>query len=129
MGFSVIPNRPFSYTLEQHRELPEGDRPTFRLRYLGSRTLGELSRLMAEDPGRAFFIVACAGIVGWTGLERDGEPFEFEPAPTKPRLVHGITIAGGAAEACVDALPYAVLAELAQQILNANTLDRDSAKN
>lgn len=129
MGFSVIPNRPFPYVLKQHRELPEGERPTFRLRYLGSRLLGDLHRLLTEDSGRALWIVACAGVVGWEGLERDGEEFAFEPVGDKKRILHGITVQGGASEACIDPLPYEVVAELAEQILSANTLDRGSAKN
>lgn len=129
MGFSVIPNRPFPYVLKQHRELPEGERPVFQLRHIGSRTMAEILTLAARDPGRGAWVAVCIGVVGWEGLERDGSPFEFRPAPHKPRNLHGLTVQGGASEDSIDALPFDVVLELANQLTEANTLDRESAKN
>lgn len=129
MGFSVIPNRPFDYTLKAHQDLPEGERPYFRLRHIGSRTMAEIVSLAARDPGRGAWVAVCVGVVGWYGLERDGEPFPFRAAPHKPRNLHGLTVQGGADEHCIDALPFEVVLELANHLTDTNTLDRDSAKN
>ena len=128
MGFSLIPNKPFTYSLKRHQKEPEGARPTFQLRYMSSRLFSEIAALLQRDGEKAFFVCVAAGLVGWSGMTRDGEPFEFKPAIEK-RVVHGVVLEGGASTESVEALPYFVIVELAEQIIESNTLDRDSAKN
>ena len=128
MGFSLIPSRPFTYTLARHQAGAEGV-ATFRLRYLSSRVFADLLEMMKTDAAKAFYVVASVGLVGWSHIERDGEPSAFVPARDGKRLVHGIEVEGGASAESLDALPYEVIVELAQKIIEANQLDRDSVKN
>lgn len=135
MGFCLIPSRPFPYTLKMHAGnaeagvVPVVGAPVFRLRYLSSKLFSDLLEMMKTDSARAFFVVVSVGLVGWSNIERDGEPAPFVPAKEGKRLVCGFELEGGAADECVAALPYEAIVELAQKIIEANTLDRDSAKN
>lgn len=132
MGFSLIPSRPFSYTLKQHADAAKAGAanvPVFKLRFLSSRLFADLLEMMRADSARAFWVVVSVGLVGWTGVDRDGAPFDFKPAPDGKRRVNGHELEGGASDECVAALPYEVVVELAQEIIAANTLDRDNVKN
>jgi len=131
MSFSLISGRPFSFTLARHADAAKAGEvvPMFRLRYLSSRTFADLLELMKTDAARAFYVVASVGLVGWVNIEQDGELAPFQPAKDGKRLVHGIEVEGGASAASLDALPYEVIVELAQKIIEANQLDRDSVKN
>lgn len=130
MGFSLIPSKPFTYTLEAHRALPEHQQPQFKLRYLSSRLFADLVELLKNDSSRGFYVVVSAGLVGWERIEGDdGEAVPFLPAEPKKRLLHGIEVEGGAAAASVDRLPFEVIVELAGKVLEANQLDRGTVKN
>jgi hypothetical protein len=121
--FALVPNQPFDYVLERHRSQPEAERPTWVLRSLPSRLIAELSRLLEENKGRAIWVSALAGLVGWRNVS---DPWKGHAGR---RVVHGIDFEGGVDADLLDRVPFDVLSEIATAILEANTLDRDTSKN
>lgn len=127
--FCLMPSTPWDFVLEEHRELPPEQQPTWTLRSLPTRTISELTTMMQADLGRAMAVVVQAGLVGWRNIHNpDGTPAQFRPHSGR-RVLYGVEIHGGASGSCVDAIPYSVVSALAGAILEGNRVDRESAKN
>lgn len=127
--FCLVPNQPFDFVLERHRQLPKEEQPTWILRSLPSRTIAELSQMLQTDSGRALNVIVQAGLVGWRNIRNaDKSPAEFRVVAGK-RLIYGVEIRGGADGDLVDQVPFDVISELVAAILGANHMDLATAKN
>lgn len=114
MGFSLNTARSFRHILK--RDEDAADAAVFVLRTLPARMLLEAQKLLEHDPGRAMFLLVCAGLTGCERIDREGEPLSWQPP--KPRVLYGVDLpAGGAPEHVVDELPVDVIAELGSAIL------------
>jgi len=125
MGFSLLSNLPQPYVLERHRD--QANPTTWFLRTLPQRWMTIMLPQLQQHPEKALAAFVEVGLVGVSGIEQDGKPVEFKPAPR--RQVYGEWVDGGAPGELVDALPFDVMLELGNEIILRNKLDKASAGN
>lgn len=125
MAFDLLPNQSRPFVLPSQEGKPDALR--FQLRTLSSRAVLELQAV--DNTGDMMFALVCAGLCGIEGeLVRDGEPVAFVAAGAQ--TVAGCTIAaGGAPVDLVESFPADLVAVLATEITERNTLDHTSLGN
>lgn len=122
MAFDLIPNQSRPFVLPSHEG--KADALRFQLRTLSSRAVLELQAV--DNAGDMMFALVCAGLCGIDGdLVRDGQAVAFEAAGEQ--TIAGCTIAaGGAPVDLVESFPADLVAALATEITERNTLDHTS---
>lgn len=118
----------FDYVLLEERGLPAEKQTVFTLRRLTTR-LHMRAQALASDLGLMSEFVLRVGIAGWRNFAEAGGTEVPCKHDKGDRVVHGITVRDPLSEESLDFVPIGITGELAQAIINGNTLTADDVKN